>query len=155
MRVACVAAALLAAVAVAGCSSGPDKASFVREMTSKASKGFTAESFWSCVYDKTDADTRSRLMDLQFSAKGGSDAELSRRVSKVMGECLGFDLSRPTSTTPSTTAPSTAAPTTMAPGSPSASSPASADPPMSAPPSAVPPAPVPTAVPGAAAGHPR
>lgn len=104
---------LVVALAGAGCSSGPERGEFVDEMTSKAAAGFTAESFWGCVYDKTDGDTHSELMDLDFGEIGTADEDLSRRVSAVMGECLGVDLT-PTTTITETTAPdeaSTTAPT--------------------------------------------
>ncbi len=97
----------------AGCSSGPKRSEFVDEMTSKAAAGFTADSFWGCVYDKTDSSTHSDLMDLDFGEIGTADADLSKRVSAVMGECLGVDLT-PTTTiteTPAPTDPSTTAPT--------------------------------------------
>jgi hypothetical protein len=116
-RIGPIAAVLLVCAAVAGCSNGPGKREFVEEMTAKAAAGFQAESFWGCVYDKTDGGTHSDLMDLEFSEMGAGDADLSRRVSRVMGECLGVDLSKmgtsvPTSApapadgTPSTTPPS-------------------------------------------------
>ncbi len=93
----------------AACSNGPDREAFVDEMTSKAAAGFQAESFWGCVYDKTDDGTRSDLMDLEFSEVGGANEDLSRRVSAVMGECLGVDLSKVgSSTAPGSTPPSTA-----------------------------------------------
>lgn len=97
--------ALAAAVlVVAGCSGGPSKDEFIDEMTGKAAAGFTAEEFWSCVYDETDGSTRRELMELSFDEIGTTDEDLSRRVSAIMGECLGIDLS-PTTTTTETTAP--------------------------------------------------
>jgi hypothetical protein len=115
-RIGSLGAVLLVCLAAAGCSSGPDKKAFVDEMTSKAAAGFQAKSFWGCVYDKTDNGTRSDLMDLEFSELGTGDQDLSRRVSRVMGECLGVDLSKMGSTTAPTTgpAPSAVPPSTTA-----------------------------------------
>jgi hypothetical protein len=112
-------AALSTATLAVGCSGGPAKDDFVAEMTSKASAGFAAESFWGCVYDKTDGNTQTDLMKLKFSDAGSSDAELSRRVSKVMAECLGVDLTgkpkAPGGSTTTSAPVTTSAPDTVAP----------------------------------------